>query len=131
VLSQPLPIRGTWVPSVGGSATYSVQTGKYTKIGNFIFFSGEMTITVIGSGSLTTIAGLPFPADVDNAVGAAVLTFFSGLSLAVVDIVGEVGNGSLSIFLRSMVAAAAGNALNNVLTSGTALRFSGQYRSAG
>lgn len=51
---------GTWTPSVGGNATYTVQTGYYTKIGNFVKLRFLMTISVLGTGSTTTISGIPY-----------------------------------------------------------------------
>lgn len=51
---------GTWTPSVGGNATYTYQEGKYTKIGRLVFVHCHLTLNVIGTGSTTTISGLPF-----------------------------------------------------------------------
>lgn len=56
---------GTWTPvvagsSVAGAGTYSVQTGKYTKIGNFLCVLFQVTYTGhTGTGNIT-ITGLPF-----------------------------------------------------------------------
>jgi len=56
---------GTWTPTVEGSttagtATYSVQVGKYTKIGNRVFFNLSVIWTSgTGTGNLK-ITGLPF-----------------------------------------------------------------------
>ena len=51
---------GTWTPNVGGTATYSEQTGMYTKVGNIVHIYGELRITLIGTGNVTHISGLPF-----------------------------------------------------------------------
>jgi hypothetical protein len=51
---------GTWTPSVGGSATYFIQQGYYTKIGNLVTAFFDMQINVLGTGSGSTISGLPF-----------------------------------------------------------------------
>ena len=48
-----------WTPSVGGNATYSSQSGKGIKFGGGVLFRGQMTIATIGTGSTTTIEGLP------------------------------------------------------------------------
>jgi len=53
---------GTWTPSVGGSATYAVQNGTYTKIGRLVSFQVNLTISAIGTGSQGVISGLPFTA---------------------------------------------------------------------
>jgi hypothetical protein len=51
---------GTWTPNVGGNATYSTQTGVYVKIGRTVFVTFDIEINAIGTGSTTTISGLPF-----------------------------------------------------------------------
>ena len=58
---------GTWTPvwvDDGGdySATYSLQAGSYTKIGQIVHVWGYMTLTSLGqlNNNLWTIQGLPF-----------------------------------------------------------------------
>lgn len=51
---------GTWTPAVGGNATYTTQIGRYVKVGKFVWVWGKLTINVLGTGSATTISGLPF-----------------------------------------------------------------------
>ena len=66
---------GTWTPvcarSTGGAivATYTTQTGKYTRIGNLVTVSAYIDVASITSqGSAeSTVLGLPF-SPVDNAV---------------------------------------------------------------
>jgi hypothetical protein len=70
---------GTWTPNVGGTATYSSQTGKYTKIGNVVTVTFDMTISTIGTGSTNNISGNPFTA-VDTTAGS--VTFYTSLSRA-------------------------------------------------
>ena len=53
---------GTWTPSVGGTATYTAQTGTYTRIGRQVTLIFDMTILLLGTGSNFTITGLPFSA---------------------------------------------------------------------
>jgi hypothetical protein len=57
---------GTWTPTFGGlttnpTVTYTVQTGKYVRIGNFVHVSFELDADSFsgGSGNLT-IDGVPF-----------------------------------------------------------------------
>ncbi len=64
---------GTWTPSLGGTATYTVQTGNYTKIGNTVTVDGHLTVNSIGSGSTGIISGLPFAA---AAITAGSVGFF-------------------------------------------------------
>ena len=58
---------GSWTPiyrglaGSNGSLAYSVQRGRYTKVGRFVHASGEITLTNKGSWtSGVEIAGLPF-----------------------------------------------------------------------
>ena len=52
---------GNWVPTVGGNATYTAtQKASYTKIGRLVTVSFAMEIILIGTGSTTSISGLPF-----------------------------------------------------------------------
>ena len=53
---------GTWTPSVGGDATYTTQTGWYTKIGRQVTVTARLQINVLGTGSVNIISGLPFTA---------------------------------------------------------------------
>jgi len=51
---------GTWTPTLGGTATYTVQSGRYTKIGGLVHVSINLVVNSIGSGSTNTVYGLPF-----------------------------------------------------------------------
>jgi len=51
---------GTWVPTVGGTSTYTGQTGSYIKVGRLVTVSFDMAILLLGTGSTATISGLPF-----------------------------------------------------------------------
>ena len=52
---------GTWTPSLGGNATYNAATyGIYRKIGNLVVAVFHMRVTTLGTGSTTTLSGLPF-----------------------------------------------------------------------
>ena len=53
---------GSWSPSVGGNATYNAQEGQYIKIGQLVFIYFDIGINVLGTGSTTTISGVPFTA---------------------------------------------------------------------
>jgi len=51
---------GTWTPSVGGTASYTQQVGEYTKIGRIVYLRATLQINVLGTGSTTTVTGIPF-----------------------------------------------------------------------
>jgi len=74
---------GTWTPSVGGTATYAVQTGQYTKIGNFVKIKFHLNISVLGTGNAARISGIPFnPAGSDPVIIGGVVTYINNLATA-------------------------------------------------
>ena len=62
---------GTWTPIVGGNATYSYQEGFYTKVGRLITVTFVLTVNVLGTGSTTTLSGLPFVSGSPNRSGGS------------------------------------------------------------
>jgi hypothetical protein len=78
---------GTFTPTVLGSSTagtanYTVQVGRYTKIGNRVFISGRIVYnTLTGTGNLL-VGGLPFTvANVSNNYAGVSLGDLNGLAL--------------------------------------------------
>jgi hypothetical protein len=75
---------GTWTPSVGGNATYIARYGIYTKIGNIVTCQFRINIDTIGTGSSTTLSGLPFTsANIGSAsdVQTGCVSFWSALAV--------------------------------------------------
>jgi len=76
---------GTWTPTIvgtstAGTATYSTQVGKYTKIGNLVTILVYLTWTGhTGTGNMR-VAGAPFTTDVGNQEW---ITFIDSSGLAV------------------------------------------------
>jgi hypothetical protein len=118
---------GTWTPSVSGTATYSGQTGTYTKIGNAVRLYFDMSILLIGTGSATTISGLPFSA---NANDAGSISYFLSGATNVTWISLQVSNGTSMIVVGTT--AAQGNISNgiNIFGNGTRLIGTVVYKSA-
>lgn len=54
------PTEGDWLPSVGGNATYVIQTGRWHREGNLVWVTGTLYIDQLGTGSSGEISGLPF-----------------------------------------------------------------------
>lgn len=73
--------RGTWTPSLGGTATYSTQSGKYVKIGRFVWVDCILEVLLIGTGSTTSVTGLPFAISGSNVGGT--IGYFAGLASSV------------------------------------------------
>ena len=114
---------GTFTPSVGGNATYNSQIGKYVKIGRSVTIKLEMHINVLGTGSTSTVTGIPFAADTEAplAMGKAQNT-----SAAYGDITARIAGVTLYYMTRqgNMTAAATNTAIhaNNFL-----IQLSGSY----
>jgi hypothetical protein len=102
---------GTWTPRVGGTATYTVQSGQYTRIGRQVTIRCDMAINVIGTGSTKYLLGLPFtPAQ--SSAGA--LGYFADLNGTYV-IINPMVTVSNNIIFETAAAA------SNVATDETAI----------
>jgi hypothetical protein len=113
---------GTWTPSIGGNATYTAQSGQYTKIGRLVTFFGDLTINVQGTGDAGTISGLPFTVPGNNPVYVG---YFAGVGALVSSI--SPFTGATSINLYGVTAAASTSSGLNLMTSGARLMFQGSY----
>lgn len=72
---------GDWLPSVGGNATYTVQTGRYSRIGDHVWVTGTIQIATLGTGSATQITGLPFTS-IDGQEPSGVVGYYKDLNQA-------------------------------------------------
>ena len=69
---------GTWTPSIGGTATYVDRFGFYTRIGNVVTCQFYIQVNAIGTGSVSSISGLPFvSANVVAAAQSGSVSYFS------------------------------------------------------
>ena len=70
---------GTWTPSLtasgGGSASYSRQNGRYTKIGNTVFAYFQMSASKGTLSGSVSISGLPFTSINLNGIDAGSVSF--------------------------------------------------------
>jgi len=115
---------GTWTPSLGGDATYFTQTGRYTKVGRLVTFTGTLYTNVIGTGSTTTISGLPFTASQRSAICFGEI---GGAATSVSSLYGLINSGATTIGIRGITVAAASNASVTAFQNQTYIDFSGQY----
>lgn len=119
---------GTWTPSVGGSATYTTQTGTYTKIGRIVKFRCSLQVNAIGTGNASTISGLPFVSANHN---PCCVTLESGLALSVYSLSAYVSGSTSTIILTGRTAAATACTDSiGVITSGTRVEIAGEYQVA-
>jgi len=116
---------GTWTPNVGGNATYSIQGGNYTRIGNIVYVSARMKILVIGTGNTGNFVGLPYNSSIlENSFAVSKL---ADSSLNFYSIYLRTG-GSDTVY-ASYQSGLDGTIVENpnFLTSGTEVQFSGCY----
>ena len=110
---------GTWTIGVSFGAasvgvTYSANTGQYTKIGNKVSVSGDLTLTASGSSTGNArITGLPFAIrNAASAAGGVAIGFITSTSFA--DFPQGFGDiGATTIALRQTTNAGTNTALTN------------------
>jgi hypothetical protein len=98
---------GTWTPSLGGNTTYGIQAGTYTRIGNVVTAWLDLSVTLLGTGATTNIAGLPYAARTSSypqGMSGSVGYFFS-LATAVTAVLIRVDNNSSTVSCASTTAA--------------------------
>jgi hypothetical protein len=124
---------GTWTPSVGGDATYFVQEGRYVKVGTLVYVQAKIQINVLGTGSVTTISGLPFTSLTTSfaSAGTGAVAYFGTLASNVTTLVACTGSASTNVIFGSLGAAGATmTATTNVFQNSARIDFSMTYRSA-
>lgn len=117
---------GTWTPSLGGTTTYTTQTGKYVKLGRLVWITGEIQVNVIGTGSVNNVTGLPFANAVSQPVSLTVGQS-NELATALVWLSGHIpGNASdIDFYTRTVASATVGTVA--IFKNSTHLIFSGCY----
>lgn len=127
LLLTPPVHQGNWTPSVGGTATYTTQVGRWTKIGRAVHLYGLLTINTIGSGSTSTISGLPY-SSLNNGVDAPLqVSDFASLATNIVWIGARVNANATTVTLRNLTAAGASATSSTLLGNGTSITFGGVY----
>ncbi len=117
---------GTWTPSLGGTTTYSTQSGTYTKVGRLVFIRGILVITTIGTGSTTQISGLPFTNASGSVCPISVGSFFASAT-SVTSFFAAVSNGGSVINVNSLTAAGTTEGSSAIFANSTQFQFSGCY----
>jgi hypothetical protein len=115
-----------FTPNVGGTATYTTQQGIWNIKGGRLHFSGRMTVNAIGTGSATVMSGLPFVSHATQQ-GDGHVPFFAASATAVTSLGMTVAPGTQQATMRSLVAAGAGTANNNIFQNATDIIFHGSY----
>jgi len=121
---------GSWTPTLGGTSTYITQAGRYTKIGNIVYIQGQINVLLIGTGSASTMSGLPFTAASGTSEGGFNVTYFVGLAVNVIQPVLGVDGSSNSCTVYSRTTAGTGASAVNVFGDAARLFFYGHYQVA-
>jgi hypothetical protein len=100
---------GTWTPSLGGTATYTTQSGQYTKVGRLVNIRCNLQVLLIGTGNAYQISGLPFTSATNNGNPTAMVVVgnFQSLALSVVEISAFVGASGTTMNMTGLTAAGA------------------------
>lgn len=124
--SDPFIATGTWTPAVGGTATYSAQTGYFWKMGSLVHVMCDLGIDVIGTGTTAGLSSgcLPYPVKTGTVFVASV-SFSSLIANAINVVVHAIPSGTIQF--RSSAAAGSGLLTTAILGDGSSIRFSGSY----
>ena len=126
---------GTWTPVLGGfggtsGQTYSLQTGRYTKVGRQVICSFEATLTAVGTVTGNAIiSGLPF-SSVSTSLqldgGTTTIGFANNLATNQIFLSGYLNGAGAYSFITAI--AAAGTLIGNITATnlfGNTTRLSG------
>ena len=118
---------GTWTPSLGGDTTYNTQVGLYVKIGRVVYIQGELNINTLGTGSSSTISGLPFTVASGTGEGYGISGYFNGFAVNVIQPILGLNGGTTNITIYSRTTAGTVASGVNVFGNSARLGFNGQY----
>jgi hypothetical protein len=114
---------GVWTPSLGGSATYTIQLGYFRRINKLCYIVCRITVNVLGTGSATQITGAPFTSSSDQAKSGS-MTFINGIAINVVSMNPYNNNASANFeFLGFTAAASSSTAPLSIFTNSTGIIF--------
>ena len=99
---------GTWTPSLGGNASYDIQSGLYRKVGAIVFINGAIRSNNFGTGSTKVITGLPFPVEDGGSFTAA---YFDGAAVNVMELSAIVNGSQIELRTRTSASNAAQSAV--------------------
>lgn len=115
---------GTWTPSNGGTATYTTQTGRYTKIGRMVFVTGQVAVNAIGTGSVSTVTGLPFTSVVASGVS---VHYYNVSATSYSFITGSIPATATIVFYATAAGGATGTGVATFFGNSANIVFSGYF----
>lgn len=120
---------GTWTPSIGGTATYTTQVGTWTRIGRLVFIRGHLTINSVGSGSGTTVSGLPFTSN--SNLTPLSIGLFTSIATSLTSLMAYIPSaGATVIFTGTASAVVSATDGVTVFQNSARVEFSGCYETA-
>lgn len=120
---------GTFTPSLGGTATYTSQSGTYTKIGSLVYFNIQLVVNNLGTGSTTTISGLPFTAS--SVIKSLSIGIFNNIATSCVWLGAYIPSATATINFALLASAGTGvTAAATVFQNSTQINVSGSYEVA-
>jgi len=121
---------GTWTPSLGGNTTYTVQEGFYTRVGNLVHVQGKIVVNAIGTGSQTTVSGLPFTVKntANSTTGKGVVGYFANIATNLAFFAPDAINNTTTFYFEGTTGAVA-TATNapNIFANSTRVDFALTY----
>ena len=123
---------GTWTPSLGGNTTYNAASGNYIKIGKMVYVEGNIWVNSIGTGSTSTVSGLPFTSatQTTNSRGGLHVNSFYSAANNVTYISLYINSAATTAQFQSTTTAATSVATNGIFGANTDVYFSGCYYAA-
>jgi len=115
---------GTWTPTVGGTATYTSQLGRYTKIGRLVVADYDMTISSIGTGSTSILSGFPFACTTSGGVMTGMLGYYANLSQNVYSLSSYIISNTTNMYFTGHTTASS-NIGNNLIVLQSSARVAG------
>lgn len=77
-------VEGSWTPTLsgsgGGSATYTAQSGLYSKIGKTVIAIGNITVNVNSILGNVRIDSLPYTSSTSGASGSCTISLYTGFT---------------------------------------------------
>ena len=121
---------GTWTPTIGGTATYTTQIGRYVKIGKQVFVACELTINAIGTGSTTTVSGLPFASVDASIIQPGSIGYFASIATASTWLGAYVNANASTVGFANTASAVATAATDPVFANSARVNFGLVYEAA-
>ncbi len=118
---------GSWTPTLGGNATYSVADASYTKIGDVVTLRMRLIVSAIGTGSTTTISGAPF-ANCNVSRAGFPIVYFASIATNAIYLTGWIDHSVSAI--KIAITSSSSSAITDtpaIFGNNTHIQFIGSY----